>query len=261
MQRRVVAELIARRAKFLIDTLFPLFCLGCDKEGSWLCLNCRSKLRAAGIFCCPLCHRARVEGRCCDNCASSSYVDRHMALDKYDEGSLLGRIIEVFKYQYLLGIVCELRPLIQKFFYRYALLMPSGRAVVAPVPLHKRREAERGFNQASVIARIVADTLRLSFADDLLSRTRFTLQQAKLSRKERIKNVRGAFQIASDKSVRTASDKSVSDGNVTVASRIAGGTIILVDDVYTTGSTMQECARVLKESGAIEVVGFTLARG
>ena len=110
--------------------------------------------------------------------------------------------------------------------------------LVVPVPLHKKRFVERGFNQAKLIAKIVAREIDKP-CQDLVIRSRHTLQQAKLKREDRLKNVKNAFVIENN-----------IDGNV-----------LLIDDVFTTGSTLQECAKVLKKGGAKAVIGFTIARG
>ena len=109
---------------------------------------------------------------------------------------------------------------------------------IVPVPLHPRRYAERGFNQARLLADILGQKIGRPVVD-LLKRDRYTLQQAKLSREERQLNVHHAF----------------------LNSNFNANAVLLVDDVFTTGATMQECARVLKASGVKKVIGLSVARG
>ena len=123
-------------------------------------------------------------------------------------------------------------------FLRYHRGVLSEIDLVVPVPLHRRRLAERSFNQARLLADILGQRIRRPVVD-LLRRERYTLQQAKLSREERQGNVHHAF----------------------VRSNFQADAILLVDDVFTTGATMQECARVLKDNGAKRVIGFSMARG
>jgi ComF family protein len=113
--------------------------------------------------------------------------------------------------------------------------------LVIPVPLHIRRLRERGFNQAVLLAEIVAKQWRLPLSRDNLRRTRWTEPQISLSAAERQENVRGAFAVHDEAGVRNRR-------------------IILVDDVYTTGSTVDECARTLGKSGAGAVFVMTVAR-
>jgi ComF family protein len=111
---------------------------------------------------------------------------------------------------------------------------------IVPVPLHRKRERQRGYNQALILARILAKHYDFPCSTKILKRQRHTLQQATLSASQRWKNVRGAF---------TADPEHLSGQNV-----------LLVDDVMTTGATANECARLLKRNGAKEIKVFTLAR-
>lgn len=110
-----------------------------------------------------------------------------------------------------------------------------------PVPLHRLRQRERGFNQAWLLLEALGPCLDLSCHRDLLHRVRATDTQSALDRSERLVNLRGAFALRQPGSVK-------------------GQRILLIDDVLTTGSTANECARVLKQSGARSVLVFTLAR-
>jgi len=232
---------ISQAGVWLAEVLFPLFCLKCGAEGSILCSVCRAALSPPGFFACPLCHRPRAGGRACRRCRSDSALDSHSALAAYREDDIWGRLIRTCKYQYVSQAVLALDPAIAAFCRANPFFFGFGQPVVIPVPLHPCREAERGFNQASLVALSLAAALGLRVAP-LLARPAWTRQQAKLGRGERERNVRGAFSLA----------RGVSE---------APRAVILADDVYTTGSTMQECARVLKAAGAGWVTGFTLARG
>lgn len=114
-------------------------------------------------------------------------------------------------------------------------------AVVVPVPLHRRRERKRGFNQSFVLARALAKAWHLEVVPRALRRTRFTQSQAKLRAAERLQNVEGAFAPARSLHLETP-------------------TVFLVDDVLTTGATMNACAAALKSAGATRVIGIALAR-
>jgi len=113
--------------------------------------------------------------------------------------------------------------------------------LVMPVPLHVTRLKERGFNQALLLAHRISETHHIPFSCDNLCRTRPTRPQVELTGAERIRNVAGAFMLRQP--------EAVVDRNV-----------VLIDDVFTTGATMNECASVLKHAGAKHVTAFTLAR-
>jgi len=120
------------------------------------------------------------------------------------------------------------------------LPLPSVAALI-PVPLHPARRAERGFDQAELLAEVCGGEAQIPVWGDLLQRDRDTPQQTRLSDRERLKNVRGAF-------------------SAPTVPRLAGEALLLVDDVYTTGATLRECARALKRAGAAAVYALTVTR-
>ena len=117
----------------------------------------------------------------------------------------------------------------------------SAYTLIVPVPLHRRRLRERGFNQAVILAREIAGRFSLPLDWRSLRRRVFTEPQVGLGKDRRTSNVRGAFGVVDGK-------------------RIEGQRIVLVDDVYTTGSTVRECTEILMKNKAAEVVVLTLAR-
>jgi len=222
----------------LKDRIFPVHCLDCKKEGELVCENCFSKVIPQGIFCCPVCHEENFNGQTCDRCRQYSFLDQQISICNYDEENLISKIIEIYKYQFVEEAEKYFRILIKRFVLENLELFKSINLVVL-VPLHKRRQAERGFNQAERIAKIIAEFIQVPVFS-ILNRQKNTLQQAKLSKEERKTNVQNAF--------------------VCEKQGLNGG-ILLVDDVFTTGSTLQECARAIKaESTNLKVIGFTIAR-
>jgi ComF family protein len=176
----------------------------------------------------------KTNGEPCAGCARGSSLDKISACFHYREYDAVGKLIKAFKYRYSTDI---------HNVWREVLISPAFEhtdATVIPVPLHGRRERERGFNQAQHIAQVLAQRYNLSLNAQSLRRVRHTAQQAKLGRMGRIANMKGAFEWHGTNVPKN---------------------IILVDDVYTTGATMQECARVLKLAGAQKVEGFVIARG
>jgi len=217
------------------DYVFPIHCLQCQKEGEWVCSDCLATIDLSGIYACPVCHRDQIGGVCCQGCVSNSFLDSQIALAEYSEKSLVGNIIQNLKYYYAEDLQMIIKKIMVKSKFDLTL---ANVEYVVPIPLHKKRIAERGFNQAEVIAKLLAEYLHKPMLE-ALQRVKGTAQQAKLGKEARLKNMVKAFAIKEP--IR--------------------GQVILVDDVFTTGSTMQEAAKVLRQSGVEKIYGFSLARG
>ncbi|MEK7644677.1 MAG: ComF family protein [Patescibacteria group bacterium] len=222
------------------DAVFPLFCVGCGAEGRIICNSCFENINSSGVLACPVCHRARDGGWVCVGCRPESILDRQIAIAEYSESGSAGRILRAFKYEYIEDAKERILALVNDFVSNNRGLFSKVEAIV-PVPLHPRRQAERGFNQAEVIADRLAALLGIPKLL-CLARTVYTVQQAKLKLAERKNNMENAFEFIGSAFGRM-------------------NRVLLVDDIYTTGSTMRECARVLKSNGAGKVAGFTIARG
>jgi ComF family protein len=117
---------------------------------------------------------------------------------------------------------------------------PFPADVIVPVPLHTRRLRERGYNQAALLARELGKGVGLPVLEDAVARVRYTSPQVDLNAEERKENVQGAFHCPTD--------------------RVAGKSVLLVDDVYTTGATLEACSLALKQRGVLTVWALTLAR-
>ena len=174
----------------------------------------------------------------CANCAHRTiYFDAAVAA--YRGRGIVREIIHEFKYARQM----HLRHLIGHWL-RAALdderLRDVSFDVIVPVPLHPARQRERGFNQASLLAESLSAEISLP-SRPVLERVRYTTTQTALDRSERMENLRNAFRLRKNANVR-------------------GLRVLLIDDVLTTGSTLSECARVLKRAGAISVHAATAAR-
>ncbi len=233
--------------QFIKDCLFPIFCLGCDQEGVWWCDSCIIQSFNGGEFYCPVCHLKNLNGKNCLNCQAASSLEAVAAFFNYQNNRAVSGLIKKFKYNLVTDINNLWLQITTEFLNTIwqAGNLPSCDATLVPVPLHSRRRRERGFNQAQLIAQNIFQVLKKDHPgiqlDDLnLQRIKFTKQQAKLNRAERLSNLNGAF---------------VWQGRDALSKNI-----ILVDDVFTSGATMQECARVLKSAGAQKVYGLVMAR-
>lgn len=226
-------------ARWLLDTLLPPLCPGCDIEIAstrWLCSACRRAFRRAPrqSICFPCREETRPGGvrDAGKECRYPGHRDRGRAAFWLE--SPLDRIVHAFKY----GGRSDLgRPLGRMMLK--ALPRP-GADLLLPIPLHPVRRRERGYNQAELLARELSVAWGIPIVPDLVNRTRSTHTQARVPEAERADNVSGAFEMP-------------------VPSWAEGRSIALVDDVATTGSTAGAVARALVEAGAVEVNILVLA--
>jgi len=224
---------------FLLDIFFPRKCVGCGSEGACLCYECAGKIEKIQTPTCPECGRINKFGEFCKNCKKrlDLSLDGLIVAAIYDKGPTKEMIHEL-KY----GGLTELAPMLGELIVeRISNHLPPGHLVVVPVPLHKKREGKRGFNQSELIARYLSEPL--GFSGSLaLERVKNTDPQVSLSGEKRRKNLIGAFRVVDPEMVLDS-------------------TILLIDDVATTLSTLNECAKVLKGAGAKKVWGAVVARG
>jgi len=228
--------------EFILNLLFPKFCLGCKKEGEYLCQDCKAVLEISEYQYC-LCKNSKrvIEIGKCQKCQTKKLNGLYFATDY--QSSLIKELIKKFKYEpFAKEIAKDLACLILDHFLLIEKSPQKDFAdfLVAPVPLEKSREKWRGFNQAEEIGKELSKYLKIPQISDILIKIKKTLPQVKLSQEQREKNVKEVFWIKN----RGFEKKK----------------ILLIDDVYTTGSTMEECARVLKKAGAKEVWGVVVAR-
>jgi competence protein ComFC len=216
------------------DYLFPIFCLSCNKEGFFVCGTCLEKVKTPGFFACPICDEKNTDGSACESCPS--YIKKQISMVGYHE-SLLGNIIQELKYNFVEDLAEPITTLTNQFLSKN--ILPDVDVIVS-IPLHKRRFAERGFNQSDVIANILYEQIGKPVSY-LLKRKKYTKKQSKLTKSERQHNLKDVFVVNSED--------------------VDGKVVLLVDDVYTTGATMQMAAKVLLDGGALDVIGFSLARG
>lgn len=228
-------EGIERLLQLVKDILFPFFCVVCNEEGTLLCERCLSSLSLSPVWRCPVCKKESPSGVTCESCHSVSFLDSVSSVAAYEEGEPVARLIHELKYNSIEEVTGVLE---QIFLSVYPKEKVPFCDVIISIPLHKKRLAKRGFNQSELIASFLSANLHIPL-DHGAKRIRFTHPQVGLSGEERKKNLHEAFQ---------------------VNSALQGKKVLLVDDVFTTGSTLQECAKALKEAGAQEVHGFTFAR-
>ncbi|MFB3925901.1 MAG: ComF family protein [Syntrophales bacterium] len=230
----------------LVDLLFPVRCVGCDSlikegDGGPFCERCISKIHFIKSPICPRCgipFRAGGSDHLCGECIRTrQYFTMARSVGLYETALL--NAIHRFKYGKSTAAGKALGKIMALF--DFPGLEMRRFSVIMPVPLHPDRLRERGFNQSLILAREIAGHHCLPLDFTSLKRKRYTEPQIGLGKDARSPNVRGAFEVGGKEN-------------------ISGRKVVLVDDVYTTGSTVRECARTLLGNGAEEVAVLTLAR-
>jgi ComF family protein len=230
---------IFRTMQPLLDLLFPPQCAGCLRNGAVLCDTCLAKIKPIPSPFCQRCHAPLMVDHRCRKCAHHPLrLSGLRSAGAYQEP--LRACIHALKYDGVTRMAQPLGLLLAQTYQRTGL---RGDLVV-PVPLHADRQYRRGYNHAALLARICAQTLGLPYKDAILTRVRDTAAQAGLSSQERVHNMVGAFGCATR----------------SVVPAIAGKRVIIIDDVATTGATLEECAAPLFGIGAQAVWGLVLAR-
>ena len=228
-----VIQPLYNRLNDLLQLFYPPICLGCQtiielqSELSVLCENCLHNLKRV-----PDNYIREEVIRRLNPC----YLDNIVTIFEFDQTVQI--LIHEIKYRKAKKLAYRLAAYAYEQIH-IAVPWQNGDLVI-PVPLFRIREKERGFNQSSAIARGFFLDSNFSLQTQIILRDRSTLSQTELKRDERMKNVHEAFTVLQPELIRNKN-------------------IVLVDDVVTTGATLNECARVLKDTGVAKVWGLTLA--
>jgi ComF family protein len=229
----------------LSSLFYPAACVVCSanvEPPDYLCESCRGRApRIAPPFCATCSEPfsgAITQTFSCANC-EHRILHFDSAVAAYRSRGLVRKLVHAFKY----GRQRHLRHPLAEWLgetMRDPRLRDRRFDLIVPVPLHPARERERGFNQATLLAELLAHQVAVPLRP-VLERIRYTRTQTAYDRAERAENLRDAFRLRKNMNVRELH-------------------VLLIDDVLTTGSTLSECARVLKKAGAISVYAATAAR-
>ncbi len=219
-----------------LDFIFPRYCVGCGREGDFICSTCLRTVNRLLPPICPKCGRPQPSGVLCPDCVNwNSSIDGIRSPFRFE--GVIREAIHQLKY----GNLRALSPTLAQFLFEYLDDSPIPADVIVPVPLHPKRLRDRGYNQSELIA---AELNKLSGAPlikNSLLRQKNTLPQAKTANvNQRQSNIAGAF--------------------ICIDAQLRNKEVILIDDVSTSGNTLDACAKAMKAAGAISVWGLTVAR-
>jgi ComF family protein len=229
----------------LLDLLFPPRCVHCGSAGALLCAACAGQISAPPMPRCERCDRSllRTPGPRCPACVALLRESAGPPLERIivaaDYRGPVGSAIRALKYRGRRRLARPLAALLVGAMRRADLRVD----LVLPMPLHRERSRERGYNQATLLARPLVRTLRAPLREGALLRVRATLPQTRLDRHQRRENVAGAFALAAG-----------------AAESLAGKRIALVDDVTTTGATLEAAAEALLAAHPAAIYGLAVAR-
>lgn len=227
---------LRRVEQALLDIVFPPRCVCCRSEGNFLCSDCRTGISFVTAPTCELCGRPMSAPGTCFSCASRPLTVDGIRSVALSEGPLR-RAIHAFKYE---GLTALSAPLGELLFEGFRMFRLAG-DVLVPVPLHRRRARQRGYNQSAILAHELSRRTGIPVHEKCLMRVRETLPQVDLDAQHRWDNVDGAFGCR--------------DGG-----EIKGKAVLLIDDVCTTGATIHACSEALVSHQPAAIWALTLGR-
>ena len=217
-----------------LNLLFPKWCLGCGKEGDFICPSCSNTMPRVMPPLCPHCGRPQASSILCPRCVGrAAEIDGIRAPFRFD--GVVRQAVYKLKYDNLRAIA----PFLGQMLYDYINENRVPGDVLIPVPLHHKRLRGRGYNQAALLAGKLSELTGLPLITDLLIRQRDTHPQAL---------------------TKTASDRQSNVANAFYSRELRDREVLLIDDVATSGATLNACAAALKAAGATSVWGLVLAR-
>jgi ComF family protein len=228
---------LTRVGRAVLEVFFPSRCVGCGAYGSFLCQSCQAELLPTRPPRCPICWQPQPQEVTCGRCREERPAFQG-ARSAYLYQGAAREAVRALKYSYLSALAQPMAQLMARYVLEKE---PIEADLLVAVPLHGRRQRLRGYNQSALLARELSRLCGLPLAERGLARRRNTPPQARSADAEaRKRSVSGAF----------------------VADRrwVEGRRVLLVDDVMTTGATLDACAQALRQAGAASVWALTFAR-
>ncbi|MFA5007983.1 MAG: ComF family protein [Candidatus Omnitrophota bacterium] len=222
------------------DALVPRICFSCEEKipSGYLCQECLEQIEFIYPPLCQFCSNrlANKKEKICAKCSKKNFpYERLICITKYKTPII--ELVHLFKYKSY-DFLVELFAFLMINHLKKIGFEPSCYDIMTAVPLYKTKLRDRGYNQAGLLAQYLANYFKISFKDDIIYATRESLSQTKLNGKSRLENIKGGFG---------------------TKEKLENKKVILVDDIFTTGSTVKECACALYENGAAVTV-LTLSK-
>lgn len=234
-----------------LNAIFPRTCVGCqiylphDQE-TFLCSTCAGLIPRVHDFSCAFCKAPVSKGQTCPFCRKDHGLDSLVVIADYKH-RLVETMLKQLKYRFLKALSNDMAQIMFEYIKekkKVILSQPLSEYVLTAVPLHRLRYNWRGFNQSEEIARALSGLLKIEFRSGILEKTKHLKPQADIpDRLERIRNIESAFS------------------NGDQISAVTNKHVLLIDDVCTTGATLDACACIIKKAGASHVTGLVFARG
>lgn len=229
----------------LLDLLFPKFCVGCGKIGTYFCQSCKKQIRyiQPSETICPVCDKGAVDGMTHPACRTRYSLDGLISVFHYDH--VIKRVIKEIKYRFVSDIVAEMMGMVGEGYITHMnrIIQNNSSFLIIPIPLNPARKRFRGFNQAELIGKHISRMVHVPIIPDFLLRIRKTVPQVEMKdRDKRIRNMKNVFGF-NPKHIK----------NIPTAA-------LLVDDVFTTGATVSSACKILKTAGVQRVIACTIAR-
>lgn len=228
----------------LLDLIFPKQCLHCYKFGNYLCSRCRNKfLQYYEIYTCHVCKCPLLakDRYVHESCKHRSNLNEVVVCVHYNQ--LVQKIISVVKYDGYYDVI----NLILELMLNYIDISKFNNSIFVPVPLNKFKQNQRGFNQAELISKKLTKLIKKDCVGvNLLIRTKNTKTQVGMTKEERASNLNSAFDL---------------NYRVNNLENLRNKTVWIVDDIMTTGSTLEKCAEILKTHGFYNIKALVFARG
>lgn len=208
----------------ILDIIFPPICGVCGKiEKNFLCKKCEMKLEKQAVF------------------GQESYSDRYF--DEHLYVFLYSGVIRSLLLNYKFNDNTYLYKTFTNFLLKNKKFVENIKRydIIVPVPLSKKREKERGYNQSLLLAKEISKSTKIKLNNKCLKKIKNLVAQSSLNKNERYKNIKGAFALKHNKIIQNKK-------------------VLIIDDIFTTGSTVNECSKVLKEAGAAKIGILTIAK-
>lgn len=216
--------MITRFIHSFLDLFFPVFCFGCGKEKHYICENCRRKIIPQEKF------------------LKTKYCSEIYSASRYNN-PVIKNVVRNFKYKGVKGASRDLALIIFQNINYFSIKNKKSHILI-PVPISRKKLNQRGYNQSLILAKEISKIAEIPLVENILIKKFHTLSQVEAkTKKERRLNLKGSFAV------------------VNAAPGLKNNTIILVDDIITTGETMNEAAKTLKKAGFTDIIGITIARG